>query len=394
MPIAPLFLAALAGTFTVDDDGPADFADLPAAVAAVQAGDVLLVEPGSYTAFSLDKELVLLGPPGGPLPRVAGISTVQGTPGFAIRGLHFELLRLEQVSGRGLLDGCRLGDFPGPPGPPLGPALFAQDCAQLEVSRCVLIGPDSPTGFGQLGARVLGSTAAFTHCVLRGGTSSGVGLNGGDGLVVAAASTALVQGCSAKGGAGGPSFLGSTDAGGYGLVVVGSTMDLRGSSSDTFEGGTDDFGQVAGVRVSFSGELLWSGVSIVQGIEVLGATATEVDPVEPYLRVDGQDGPGNLRRAKVYGTAGNPALLVAAAGPALAPWTPAGGSTELIWIDLGALLQVFPLVLQGQDTPSAVDFPVPALPGLEGAVLRLQAVVLELPLGGLALTGPGNVIAG
>ena len=39
----------LADTWTVDDDGPADFSTIQAAIDAAQSGDVILVAPGSYT---------------------------------------------------------------------------------------------------------------------------------------------------------------------------------------------------------------------------------------------------------------------------------------------------------------------------------------------------------
>ncbi len=58
-----LSLSALANTYTVDDTpGPGvDFADIPAAIAFAQAGDVLIVRAGNYSGFVLDKALVIVG---------------------------------------------------------------------------------------------------------------------------------------------------------------------------------------------------------------------------------------------------------------------------------------------------------------------------------------------
>ncbi len=59
-------------TWTVDDNGPADFNQISTAVASVAAGDVLLVEPGTYDGFVLQKRLSILGRAGGPRPHVTG----------------------------------------------------------------------------------------------------------------------------------------------------------------------------------------------------------------------------------------------------------------------------------------------------------------------------------
>lgn len=53
---------ALAATFVVDAaNGPgANFTDIAPAIAAVQPGDLLLVRPGAYSAFTVDKALTIL----------------------------------------------------------------------------------------------------------------------------------------------------------------------------------------------------------------------------------------------------------------------------------------------------------------------------------------------
>ena len=94
-----LALPVLLGTtYTVDDDAPADFADLPAAIAFATGGDTLLVQPGTYSAFQLTEDLTILGPAAGPAPLVPGLSTVTGAGGFALRGLS--LARLLVRGGR------------------------------------------------------------------------------------------------------------------------------------------------------------------------------------------------------------------------------------------------------------------------------------------------------
>jgi hypothetical protein len=67
-----------ANTYNVDDNGGpgVDFTDIAPAIAFAQAGDVLLVAPGTYSSFVLDKGLVIVG---------HSASTVVG--GFEVRNV-------------------------------------------------------------------------------------------------------------------------------------------------------------------------------------------------------------------------------------------------------------------------------------------------------------------
>ncbi len=63
---ALLAAPAAATTWIVDDDGGAgvNFTDIPPAIAAASAGDVILVLAGSYSGFVLNKPLAIVGSPG------------------------------------------------------------------------------------------------------------------------------------------------------------------------------------------------------------------------------------------------------------------------------------------------------------------------------------------
>ncbi len=63
---ALLAAPASATTWIVDDDGGAgvNFTDIPPAIAAASAGDVILVLGGAYSGFVLNKPLVIVGSPG------------------------------------------------------------------------------------------------------------------------------------------------------------------------------------------------------------------------------------------------------------------------------------------------------------------------------------------
>lgn len=106
-----LALPASAGTtWIVDDDGPADFADLPQAVAGVAPGDTLIVLAGTYSNFELSKPLSILGLPGA---QVGGGKVLDLAPGVVVTlsGLSFAtngLLRVENCAGTVVLDGLSL----------------------------------------------------------------------------------------------------------------------------------------------------------------------------------------------------------------------------------------------------------------------------------------------
>src|SRR4030095_5899711 len=89
-------------SWTVDDNGPADFASITAAVSSlfVQDGDTLLVEPGSYAAFTTSKDLAIVGNEGGAKPAVSGESHVDNVDSFTLAGLDLFELRVLGGAGR------------------------------------------------------------------------------------------------------------------------------------------------------------------------------------------------------------------------------------------------------------------------------------------------------
>src|SRR5262252_218274 len=103
-----LVATARASTWTVDDDGPADFPTISAAISAVAPGDVLFVMPGTYGAFTLYKPLTILGPGAGPRPLVLGRSTVTASS-VTLAGLTLQGLTLSGVTGFASVDDCVIG---------------------------------------------------------------------------------------------------------------------------------------------------------------------------------------------------------------------------------------------------------------------------------------------
>lgn len=95
-----LATAALGATFMVDDDGPASFSTIGAAIAAASDGDMILVEPGTYPPFALPKQLRILGRASGAgTPTVTGHTTVTSVGGFTVAGLAWPWLPAEAVRG-------------------------------------------------------------------------------------------------------------------------------------------------------------------------------------------------------------------------------------------------------------------------------------------------------
>lgn len=72
--LALLSATASAGTWIVDDDGGpgVDFTSIAGAVAAAAPGDLILVKPGAYGTFWVNKPLKIVGQPAVPPTVSAG----------------------------------------------------------------------------------------------------------------------------------------------------------------------------------------------------------------------------------------------------------------------------------------------------------------------------------
>jgi hypothetical protein len=96
---APLLVAAAASgaTLTVDDDGPADFTSIQAAIAAAANGDLILVRPGTYAeALSFGGKLVTLRGDGGAAEVV--LSSPDGARMLHVQAGESNQLRFERLT--------------------------------------------------------------------------------------------------------------------------------------------------------------------------------------------------------------------------------------------------------------------------------------------------------
>jgi hypothetical protein len=397
-------LLAPPNTWTVDDNGPADFAQISEAIARVGAGDVLLVEPGQYARFDLSKRLTILGRAGGPRPHVNGISAIAASS-FTLAGLDLDGLRVQESSGRARIDDCRIGTVVDVK---QQYALVLDGCSNVVVSRSQVVGShnfsqQSP-GFGGVAMYIRTCNAMLVDCKITGakgfdGPLYSVGGSGGTGLIVADSSRTTIVGSKIVGGYEGWGNNGLSTfcfdgPSGTGLQVVGSLAVVRGSPTHP---DAIDAGGVDPICTATKGPSLHitEGTVIVSGVyfdhdNVLlnGGTLVEPAVAEPFILIDGTDAPGGHRRVRLYGPAGAPCLLAISVAPGFASL---GGFDDKLWLDLSGFHLLLPLVTSGQSTPVDLEWAVPAsTAGLEGVTIELQPFFPGLP----STLEPGKSLAG
>jgi hypothetical protein len=373
LPSAALLLAQ---TFVVDASGGGDFTTLQAAIDAAQAGDILLVQPGTYAPFVLAKELQLLGPAAGPRPEVIGHSQIQGVPGFVLAGLELERLSISDVSTFGHLDQCRVVgggpialDLDGVQGLLIersqiesGPALFTQGLtAGLRAVDCELV---------VVGSNLIGGDSVV-HPVEYA--------EGGTGAWLVNSDTWIVQ-TDLRGGGGGffQSLFSFCENGGDGLTASGGRTVLRGSGSTALGGGGPlSCADGASVRVGLGGELAQGGYALPQGLVTTGAGTVVATSDAPTLTLVGSDLPGAQRRLRYGAAEGTVGFVFAALG---AEPLSLAGLEGAVWLAPSSLFLFTTLVGDGLASPATVLIAnPPSTVGLEGLGVPLQALVPTVP---------------
>lgn len=258
-------IAAQGQTWTVDDDGPADFADLQPAVDAASNDDVILVRAGDYSPFTIDgKGISLLGDELA-LVRVLGVpnvvTNVAAGQRAMVRGLTFvapqnvdaELLRIEANTGSVWLE--QIITLPAE----LWPFLYnlsVADCIEVTDSASVtLLDSDVQGAWGAVpgqgfepGCRALRveTSTVYVHGTrLRSGMTTVTGGAGVPGFE-AVSGTTVLRDVDVEGAAGGAglAFGGPPPGmGGPGLrLEAGATVWSIGSNIVGGPGGTDGLG--------------------------------------------------------------------------------------------------------------------------------------------------------
>lgn len=351
---------AWAGVVTVDDDGPAHFADLPAAVAGAQPGDVLLVEPGVYTAPHVDKDLTIMA-------RVPGSVLVGGagqaftiTRGCHLYGLDAPRLELVGIASRARIDACRTRD------------MRVTDCADVRIARTNVQSQNAPA------LRIEDAAVELVACEVQAWFASFLGY-GYDGITTYGDVRLGLFGSTVRGG---DSLWdpGGFNPPGFAVQLATGQLDLvvRGSLDDVVAGGTT---WDQGFRADAFG--LGGGTWSVRqsGATVLTAAVPPV-PDEPWLRLGPEDplaGGGGARRVQGFGPAG--AALIVALAPASDLVLELGLPGSPLALDLGAVAAIVPLQLVGQDQPASALVLPPSGPAFIGIEVELQGVVLGVVLG-------------
>lgn len=378
--VAVVSLAA--NTWTVDDNGPADFPSLIAAMSVVADGDTLLVSPGFYNGFSTSKAVSILGKPGAQFPSIQTPVEVSGATEFTLAGFVMKSLVVNNVPGRVKVDACGIQGYQNLP------AARATNCPQFHVSRSTIRG-----GPSSLAMMIEASSATIVDSQIEGGHGPDFQhppANGGIGLVVRSGSKVVLAGSRVFGGAAG--FNDSSNQGFSGSalrVETGTHTVARGLPQHAIApGSASPFGTPGNAIESVgTGKVYVSGVT-VSGAIVVGTPGNVVSlgTPEPWLRVTGSDIPGQSRNIELFGPSQGSALLFASLSPAVLN-TP---QLELpLWFDPSALVTVLPLTTFSSVTPVSLPVTIPVVPSAAGISLELQAVFPQLP----SAIAPGKITA-
>lgn len=323
--IAPVLAAS---TYVVDDSGGpgVHFTSISAAVAASVNGDILLVRPGAYSAFTLDKALTIVADDGvsvGTGSQITGVSTL---PGVRLSGLDFADLRITLCTAPVLCD--RTDVLGALSATSANSVLTIQSSADVRFHRSTVEGRNSTSEgiAGRHAASVVTSRVEFSSSTIAGGNGKDAdqdtdGSDGGDGLYCGGGSRVHLARSDVSGGAGGDAcsaLCSGTDGDGGNAVVVeaGANAIIAGSSNQEILGGAAGgissngfFGW--GVLVWGGGTLRYSGVTIQSGDPweapinaVAGSSVTQASPPDPTLELTGIPTPGAPMTARLYATPG------------------------------------------------------------------------------------------
>ena len=395
--LASLF-TAVGSTWTVDNDQPADFATIGEAIASatVAPGDTLLVYPGSYPSFVLDKSLQILAQSGSTFSVPA--CEVRGVRTFTLAGMNACSLEVVDVTGRGRIDGCDFScyqvdcDCAWPSGDWTfmfhGRSSFTR-CRQLVVTRSSFWGMEGCYPEFQEthpGAIVTESTVAFVDCSLTGGYDDVCNYHPTDGekpaLEVRAGSDVTLAATTLRGGSG---TIFST-FGASALYVEQSVVRVRGSSFHEVRGGWGASGQGSPVAGAPPAEVKISGVTLGSG--TLPGWVVQPDPPEPYVRLIGDDTAGGTATLELYGPAAQWFRVASSLHGGLR--TDIVPGADPLWMRSSLIHQFYAVQAVGQDIPATLAVTLNPDWAVPGSAMTFQAFRFErsFPF----LTNPDNAV--
>ncbi|MCC6409601.1 MAG: hypothetical protein IT453_20765, partial [Planctomycetes bacterium] len=284
--VLSLSTPAFAGTYIVDAAGGGDFTDIAPAIAFASPGDVLLIQPGTYGAFTLDKRLVLLGQGTGP-KRVTGLALVENvhTGNCAVlAGLTFESWLAVRNCTRPIV----FDRVTSPTG------LGIDTVSDLRCYGSSISGGVTPLFWSSVKAAVAvrEARAEFVESQIAGFKGLdiyewGTPGDGGDGVYTAANAHLHFARSSVWGGAAGFDLAGAQGSGDGGTAVsvhALATALISGTSTDMFTGGSDD--SWSGSSLSAAGSVRHSAVNFATWYWAPALqTATPDDPTLYFVGV-------------------------------------------------------------------------------------------------------------
>ena len=241
------FLPLLQNTHVVDAAGGAGstHTDIPAAVAFATSGDTILVRAGTYSGFSTDKALTMLGA-GAAVTSIVGLGSaaiINGDPsgapfvlaGFECRGGGSATFGgVTVINGNLTLLDCELHGRTG-----VGTPAFSGFDSKVRASRCSFEGSPGNilvhlTSGGGAGAFLSASMFSADSCTFRGGDGLVGGPFGtgsaGPGLRLWSGDAVLSR-CDILGG------LSPSGLGGSGVECTAGDVRISGTASNTCQGG-------------------------------------------------------------------------------------------------------------------------------------------------------------
>jgi hypothetical protein len=385
-------VAAQSAVWVVDDDlGPgADFADIADAVAAAQAGDVVLIRPGAYGAA-------------GPLVLSTGLTRVASAGSGAV------------TCGRAVVSGLPAGEelvvrgitFKGPVNPTDDIVSITANAGGVWFEECAF-GPAVAWSVFSIGPKtgvsVAGSSVILLRSSLTGGPIGSSSFVAGDGLTVAQDASAYLYDCDVRGGQGFEGIAGGNGASVLGVLVASGTSFTGGQGAHSawvsFVGCFKSAPGGAGLYIKGTAhelECSFQGGAGGAGSKCWGASP----PGPPFLYAPGGwvfPVPGQIPRSM---SASSPVAeggtvsvsLAGAAGDLVFLGFTAGQDAQFVPALHGALLlsqpiTVVPAGVLAPDGTLELAFPVGLLPpGVEGLSLLGQSVFLSS-------AGPGFLGAG
>lgn len=301
--LLPFLLAATANastTWIVDDSGGAGvhFTNLQTAINTVAAGDILLIRTGNYSAFTLSKELTLVGT--GTSMSVSGTSKIWNLPAAeraTVSRISFSYLDLLNCAGPivchdifsigAAIKGCSDVRFHAS-----RPRNYLDiHTSRVELVSCVADGADGQNSFtstegedGNIGIRC--RVGSFVHLA----STSASGGSGGNA-------------CTACGGSDGGNGMPAIYVENTATVIIAGQGSIVGGPGG--HGLDSDGTDAPGIFVAPGGYVRWSRVSITgaNGQPPIsgGGTAFQTSPPDPVLTLTGTPTPGSVMTLTLLG---------------------------------------------------------------------------------------------